>query len=476
MNYRLMARILGYTLAAEAALLVLPLCAALHYRENPFPFLLTMGLLLVIGGAFLLIKLSSHDFFAKEGYVAVALSWIAISAFGALPFVISGEIPNYIDALFESVSGFTTTGASILPKVESLSRGLLFWRSLSQWAGGMGVLVFVLALFPTLGGRSIHIMRAEVPGPVLSKLVPRAHSTAAILYSIYIAMTLLQIVLLMLGGMPVFDSIIHALGTAGTGGFGMKNSNIAYYNSTYIDIVIGVFMVLFSLNFNLYFLILMRKFSLIFKNEELRWYLCIILVVTLLITMDISHIYGSQSLRYSFFHVSSIISTTAYSTADFSLWPELSRNLLLLIMFIGGCAGGTGGGIKVSRFIILLKAAFMEIHHMLHPRSVRSITLESKPVPEATIHTTLVFFALYMLIIMGSVLIVSLDNLDFASTFSGVLACISNIGPGFDVLGPAGNYGGLSYLSKLVLSMDMLLGRLEIFPMIILFSAFRRKG
>lgn len=476
MNYRLTARILGYVLLTEAALLILPLSAALYYSESPLPFLQTMGLLALLGWGLLFIKARSNDFYAREGFAAVALSWIALSAFGALPFVFSGEIPHFVDAFFEAVSGFTTTGASILAQVENLSKGILFWRSFTHWIGGMGILVFILAILPTMGERTIHIMRAEVPGPQVSKLVPRARNTAAILYRIYIAMTLVQIGLLMLGGMSAFDAALHAFGTAGTGGFGIKNNSVAYYNSAYVDIVIGVFMVLFSMNFNLYFFLLLRQFKSVYKNEELRWYLLVIAVVTLLITWDISHLYGSSSPRYAFFQVSSIISTTGYTTADFSLWPQFSRNLLLFIMFIGGCAGGTAGGIKVSRCIILAKSALAEMHHMLHPRSIRRITLEEKPVSDATIHGTLVFFALYMAIIMASLLLVSLDNFDFPSTFSGVLSCVSNVGPGLDVLGPAGNYGVLSYFSKSVLSLDMLLGRLEIFPIIVLFSALRRRG
>lgn len=476
MNYRLTAKILGYVLLTEAALLLLPLSAALYYHESPVPFLQAMALLALSGGALMCIRVRSKEFYAREGFVAVALSWIAVSAFGALPFVFSGAIPHYVDALFETISGFTTTGASILAQVENLSRGVLFWRSFTHWIGGMGVLVFILAVLPTVEDRSIHIMRAEVPGPQVSKLVPRTRNTAAILYRIYIVMTLLQIGLLMLGGMPPFDAALHTFGTAGTGGFGIKNSSVAYYNSAYIDIVIGVFMVLFSMNFNLYFFLLLRQFKSVFKNEELRWYLCVIATVTLLIAWDISHAYGSQSLRYAFFQVSSIISTTGYSTADFSLWPQLSRNLLIFVMFIGGCAGGTAGGIKVSRCVILAKSSLAEIHHMLHPRSIRRITLEEKPVPDQTIHGTLVFFVLYMVIIMVSFLLVSLDDFDFSSTFSGVLSCVSNVGPGLDVVGPAGNYGMLSNLSKCVLSLDMLLGRLEIFPMIVLFSAFRRRG
>ena len=475
MNYRLTARILSYALLTEAALLLLPLAVALYYGESPAPFLYTIAIVAVLGGLLRLPKLRSQEFYAREGFVSVALTWIALSAFGALPFVFSGDMPFYVDALFETISGFTTTGASILSDVESLPNGILFWRSFTHWIGGMGILVFILAVMPMVQDRSIHIMRAEVPGPQVSKLVPRTRNTAAILYKIYLVMTLVLIGLLLLGDMPLFDAALHAFGAAGTGGFGIKNTSVGYYNSAYIDVVLGIFMILFSMNFNLYFMLLLGQVKDFFKNEEWRWYMIIIAVTVILIAINIYPMYGSESLRYSFFQVSSIISTTGYATTDFSLWPQLSRCLLLFIMLIGGCAGGTGGGVKVGRCIILMKSAGVEVHKLLHPRSVRRVSLDGKPVQDSVVHSTLVFFALYIFIIVVSVLLVSLDNLDFSSTFSAVMACISNIGPGLDVVGPMGNYGSLSAFSKVVLSLDMLLGRLEIFPMLALFSVFTKK-
>ena len=475
MNYRLVARVLSMSLLTEAALLLLPLGIAIYYGESPAPFLLTILALVVTAGPLRLCKVRSRDFYAREGFASVSLSWIALSAYGALPFIFSGEIPSFVDALFETVSGFTTTGASILSQVEGMPMGILFWRSFTHWIGGMGILVFVLAVLPAVEERSIHIMRAEVPGPQVSKLVPRTRNTAAILYCIYLAMTVLLILLLVLGDMPLFDAAVHAFGAAGTGGFGIKNTSIGWYDSAYVDVVIGIFMILFSMNFNLYFFLLLGQVKDFFKNEELRWYLCIIAAAVLLIAWNISSVYGSKSLLYSFFQVSSIISTTGYATTDFSLWPEFSRCMLLFVMFIGGCAGGTGGGIKVSRAIILAKSAGKEIHRLLHPRSIRRVTMDQKPVSDSVVHGTMVFFSLYVGIIMISVLLLALDNMDFASTFSSVLACISNIGPGLNVVGPMGNYGSFSVLSKLVLTLDMLLGRLEIFPLLTLFTLLPKK-
>lgn len=323
MNYRLVARVLSMSLLTEAALLLLPVGIAIYYGESPAPFLLTILALVVTAGPLRLCKVRSRDFYAREGFASVSLSWIALSAYGALPFIFAGVIPSFVDALFETVSGFTTTGASILSHVEGLPMGILFWRSFTHWIGGMGILVFVLAVLPAVEERSIHIMRAEVPGPQVSKLVPRTRNTAAILYCIYLAMTVLLILLLVLGDMPLFDAAVHAFGAAGTGGFGIKNTSIGWYDSAYVDVVIGIFMILFSMNFNLYFFLLLGQVKDFFKNEELRWYLCIIAAAVLLIAWNISSVYGSKSLLYSFFQVSSIISTTGYATTDFSLWPEV---------------------------------------------------------------------------------------------------------------------------------------------------------
>ncbi len=391
---------------------------------------------------------------------------------GALPFVFAGAIPSYIDAVFETVSGFTTTGASILTDVEGMSRGLLFWRSFTHWVGGMGVLVFLLAIVPLAGGRSVHIMRAESPGPVVGKLVPKVRDTAMILYGIYITMTVVLIALLLLGGMPLYDSAVHAFGTAGTGGFGIWGDSIAHYDSAYIDVVLSIGMVLFGVNFNIYYLLLMGKVKSILRSEELRWYLGIIAGATLLIAWNTLSRWGGilQSLRYAFFQVASVITTTGFATADFNLWPELSRMLLLVLMLVGACAGSTGGGMKVSRLIIMLKSAKREISRMLHPRSVYTLQFEGKPLEDQTIHNVFTYFFILVFLVIASVLLVSLDNMDFDSTFSAVLACINNIGPGLGIVGPMGSYAALSPLSKLVLILDMLLGRLEIFPMLMLFA------
>ncbi|MDR0839918.1 MAG: TrkH family potassium uptake protein [Christensenellaceae bacterium] len=478
MNYRLTAKVVGISLLTEAGLLLIPLLVAFLYHESVVGFAITIALLLLCGGILVRLKIHSREIYAREGFAAVALTWVLLSAFGALPFVLEGAIPNYFDAFFETVSGFTTTGASILTDVEAVPRGLIFWRSFTHWIGGMGVLVFIMAILPLSEQQSMHIMRAEVPGPQVSKLVPKLRSTAAILYRIYIFLTLIETGLLLLGGMSLFDALVHAFGTAGTGGFGIWNTSVGYYNSAYIDVVIGVFMVLFAMNFNLYFFLLLRQWRSFFKNEELHWFLGIVTASTLLIAANIHALFPNflQSLRYAFFQVSSIISTTGYATTDFSLWPQFSRCILILLMFIGGCAGSTGGGIKVSRCILLVKSVAREMHQLLHPRSMRKLTLEGKPVPDATIHSTLVFFAAYMVVLIASVLLVSLDGVDFTSTFTAVLSCLSNIGPGLDAVGPAGNFSIFSNANTLLLSLDMLLGRLEIFPMLLLFTAFKKRG
>ena len=484
MNYGMIVYILGTILKAEAILMSLPALVAFLCGEGDLMPLLAA--ILIASGAGLLFTLKKPKntvIYAREGFVVTALSWVVMSLVGALPFVFAGAIPSYIDAVFETVSGFTTTGASILTDVEGMSRGLLFWRSFTHWVGGMGVLVFLLAIVPLSGGRSVHIMRAESPGPVVGKLVPKVRDTAMILYGIYITMTVVLIGLLLLGGMPLYDSAVHAFGTAGTGGFGIWGDSIAHYDSAYIDVVLSVGMVLFGVNFNIYYLLLMGKLKSILRSEELRWYLGIIAGATLLIAWNTLPLWGGmlRSLRYAFFQVSSIITTTGFATADFNLWPELSRSLLLVLMLVGACAGSTGGGMKVSRLIIMLKSAKREISRMLHPRSVYTLQFEGKPLEDQTIHNVFTYFFILVFLIIASVLLVSLDNMDFDSTFSAVMACINNIGPGLGVVGPMGGYATLSPLSKLVLILDMLLGRLEIFPMLMLFAPSvwigkRRKG
>ncbi len=473
MNYGMIVYILGTILKAEAILMSLPALVAFLCGEGDLVPMLAA--ILIASGAGLLFtfkKPKNTVIYAKEGFVVTALSWVVMSLVGALPFVFAGAIPSYIDAVFETVSGFTTTGASILTDVEGMSRGLLFWRSFTHWVGGMGVLVFLLAIVPLAGGRSVHIMRAASPGPVVGKLVPKVRDTAMILYGIYITMTVVLIALLLLGGMPLYDSAVHAFGTAGTGGFGIWGDSIAHYDSAYIDVVLSIGMVLFGVNFNIYYLLLMGKVKSILRSEELRWYLGIIAGATLLIAWNTLSRWGGilQSLRYAFFQVASVITTTGFATADFNLWPELSRMLLLVLMLVGACAGSTGGGMKVSRLIIMLKSAKREISRMLHPRSVYTLQFEGKPLEDQTIHNVFTYFFILVFLVIASVLLVSLDNMDFDSTFSAVLACINNIGPGLGIVGPMGSYAALSPLSKLVLILDMLLGRLEIFPMLMLFA------
>ncbi len=472
MNYRMISQLLGKVLCTIAAVLLLPAIICLIYRESPLPFLAVTLIMAACGAVLLRLRPKVTKIYAAEGFVVVGLSWILLSLFGALPFVLSGDIPNYIDAVFETVSGFTTTGASNLPDVEALSRGAVFWRSLTHFLGGMGVLVFIMAVLPMSGSRSIHIMRAEVPGPIVGKLVPSARKTAILLYGIYIAMTVLEMILLICGGMSVFDSVVHAFGTAGTGGFSSRALSIGYYDSAYIDTVITVFMILFGVNFNLYYLILLGKGLEALKSEELRWYLGVVVFSAVSIALNLGRAYGSffHNLRYSFFQVASIISTTGYGTADFNLWPTYSKWLLVLLMFAGACAGSTGGGLKFSRILILGKSIRLELRKQLRPHSVSIERLEGKPIGEATIHSTLVFFACYLFLFFLGTVIVSIDGFDLTTTFTSVVACLSNIGPGLELVGPMGSYIMFSPLSKIVLSLCMLLGRLEILPILMLFS------
>lgn len=460
----------GLMLKVEAVLLLLPAIAALIYGESClWSILISAAISLAAGFALtLLSRPKTQVIYAREGFITVALAWVAVSAVGALPFWISREIPSYIDAFFETVSGFTTTGASILANVEVMSRGLLFWRSFTHWVGGMGVLVFVMALVPSVTDRSIHIMRAEMPGPVVGKLMPRARDTASILYKIYVGMTLLQIILMWAGGMPLYESIVHAFGTAGTGGFGVKADSIAGY-SPYLQWVITVFMLLFGINFNLYYLLLIRRFRAAAQSSECWYYLGIVGVSIALITANILPMYESfqEALRLSAFQVASIVTTTGYATADFNLWPQFSKAILLLLMIVGACAGSTGGGLKVSRAVMLFKTVGREIRHLLHPRSVNSVRFEGKQVDGATLKGVSSYFALYIICILAICLVLSLEPFDLETNLSATLACFNNIGPGLAAVGPASNYAAYSPLSKLVLSLAMLLGRLEIYPLLL---------
>ena len=483
MNYRIISSILSRILAIEAGLLLLPLAVAGIYGENAMPFLWTIGLCLAGAGVLLLMgRRPSGGMRPREGFVSVTLSWVFISLFGALPFVFSGVIPNYISALFEIISGFTTTGASVLPEVESVPKGILFWRSFSHFVGGMGVLVFMMAVLPTDDEHSMHLLRAEVPGPVKGKLLPKMRNTARALYYIYMAMTALEVILLLCGGMGLFDALTTAFGTAGTGGFGVRNASIGAYNSAYVDVVVGVFMLLFGVNFNLYYIVLAKRSLKGFKSQELWVYLLVVAAATVTIALNIVSQYQSflQAMRYSFFQVSSIVTTTGFATADFNLWPSYSRALLVLLMLMGACAGSTGGGTKVARLVILGKATWAEIHKLLSPRSVSRVTLDGERLEEGAIRNTMIYYMLYTLFALGSFLLLSLEGMDLETTFTSVISCLSNIGPGLSLVGPTGNFSIWSGPSKLVLSLCMLLGRLEIFPVLTLFASGvwsgRRRG
>lgn len=473
MNRRMILNTVGKMVFAEGLLLLLPTAVSLIYGEScVFSFLVTVAA--ALGAGALMIGISkprSPVIYAKEGFFIVSASWILFSLIGAIPFVLSGEIPSYVDAVFETVSGFTTTGASILINVETLSRGLLFWRSFTHWIGGMGILVFVMAVLPNVSERSIHILRAEVPGPTVGKLVPRIKDTAKILYLIYMAMTVVQIFLLLCGGMPAYDSILYAFGTAGTGGFGVRADSLASY-SPYLQWVITVFMLLFGINFNVYYLLLIRRFRSVLKSTELWVYLGIITLATVLIACNIFPQYQSlsETVRHSAFQVSSIITTTGFSTADFDLWPTFSKAILLILMFIGACAGSTGGGIKVSRLVLTAKQIRREIQKMLHPRSVKALRFEGRSVEEQTLTGVSSYLGIYLICFVAIFLIISLEPFGLESNFSAVAACFNNIGPGFGAVGPTASFAGYSDLSKIVLSAAMLLGRLEIFPLIIFFS------
>lgn len=470
MNKRMICYILGKILLVEAALLALPMAVALGHRESAEPFLIPILLLILCGLVLTHCAPAKSALFARDGLAIVALAWIVMSFFGAMPFYISGSIPSFVDCFFEAVSGLTTTGASILTEIEHLGRGVLFWRSFTHWVGGMGVLVFVMAILPMGGGNGMHLLRAEVPGPIVGKLVSRLGDTAKILYSIYFVLTVVEILLLLLGGMDLFDACIHAFGTAGTGGFSSRNLSVGAYNSPYFDIVIGIFMLLFGVNFNLYYFLLIGRAREVLRSGELRTYLLIVAGATLSIAASIAHLYHSFStaLRYSFFQVSSIITTTGYATADFNLWPAFSKIVLVLLMFVGACAGSTGGGIKVARLVILVKASISDMRQMMHPNAVATVRVEGRALSDKILRSTHVFLAVYLLLMATSTLLLSLDGFDVVTTFTAVISCMNNIGPGLELVGPMGNFAAFSAPGKLLLAFDMLAGRLELFPMLLL--------
>lgn len=474
MNYKMVAYLLGRILLIMAVLMCLPFLIASFMQEKTwFGFLIAIVSQLILGLVCSAKKPKNTEFYAKEGFVIVAMVWILTSLFGALPFYLSYEIPSYMDALFETVSGFTTTGATILSDIESLSYSTLFWRSFTHWIGGMGVLVFVLAVLPkSHASQSIHLMRAEVPGPQVGKLVSRMRGTARILYGIYIVMTLLEVVCLKVAGLPWFDSVLNAFSTAGTGGFAVKNASIAAYNSVAVDYIITIFMLLFGINFTLFYLILTGHALQAVKSEELRWYGGIVAVATIVITLNIMPQYDGflDAFRYAFFQVGAIITTTGFVTADFTKWPDLSQTILMLLLFMGACAGSTGGGFKLSRVLILVKTSFRELRQQIRPRAVTTLTLEGRPLEDKTVYGVLAYLAIYIVFFVASHLLVSLDSVSYLTGFTAVATCLNNVGPGLDGVGPVENFAHFSIFSKIILSVDMLAGRLELLPILTLFS------
>ncbi|MCR4803820.1 MAG: TrkH family potassium uptake protein [Lachnospiraceae bacterium] len=471
MNKSLIQYILGYVLMIEGVLFSIPCITALCYQEKEgFMYLGVGGFCIIIGLLMRRKKPKNDVFYLKEGCVTTSLSWIFLSFFGCIPFVLTGEIPFFINALFETVSGFTTTGASILSDVESLSHCSIMWRSFTHWIGGMGVLVFLLAIVPMSGGSHINLMRAESPGPSVGKLVPKVKQTAQILYLIYFALTFMLFILLLFGGMSVFEALNTSVATAGTGGFGIKNDSLISY-SPYIQWVVTIFMLLFGVNFNAYYLIIFRQFSKAFKMEEVRYYFIIIGTSILIIFLNILHMFSSwaDALRHSAFQVATIITTCGFSTCDFDLWPETSKTILVLLMFVGACAGSTGGGMKVSRFVIMFKTVMKELRGYIHPKSIQKINMDEKPIPHEVVRSVNVYLITFIVVFVSSVFLISFDGNDLTTNFTAIAATINNIGPGLSKVGPTCNFGFFSPLSKIVMIIDMLAGRLELFPLLILF-------
>lgn len=455
----------------EGVLFSIPCITALCYQEKEgFMYLGVGGFCIIIGLLMRRKKTKNDVFYLKEGCVTTSLSWIFLSFFGCIPFVLTGEIPFFINALFETVSGFTTTGASILSDVESLSHCSIMWRSFTHWIGGMGVLVFLLAIVPMSGGSHINLMRAESPGPSVGKLVPKVKQTAQILYLIYFALTFMLFILLLFGGMSVFEALNTSVATAGTGGFGIKNDSLISY-SPYIQWVVTIFMLLFGVNFNAYYLIIFRQFSKAFKMEEVKYYFIIIGTSILIIFLNILHMFSSwaDALRHSAFQVATIITTCGFSTCDFDLWPETSKTILVLLMFVGACAGSTGGGMKVSRFVIMFKTVMKELRGYIHPKSIQKINMDEKPIPHEVVRSVNVYLITFIVVFVSSVFLISFDGNDLTTNFTAIAATINNIGPGLSKVGPTCNFGFFSPLSKIVMIIDMLAGRLELFPLLILF-------
>lgn len=472
MNYSIIINILGWVLGLQGIFMLPPCLVGLIYKEyyDALVYFIIAVCCTIVGFFLRKIKAKSSTFYAKEGFVAVSLSWIILSLTGAIPFVLNGDIPSFVDALFEIVSGFTTTGSSILTNVEALSHANIFFRSFSHWIGGMGVLVFILAILPMTGGSTMNLLKAESPGPSVGKLVPKMQQTAFILYAIYFVMTIIVFLLLVFGGMPVFEALCHAVATTGTGGFGIKNDSLASY-SPYLQNVITVSMFLCGVNFTFYYYILIRRVRDAVKMEEVRWYFGIYLgAVVLLMANLLSNGYAFwESLRHVTFSVSSVMTSTGYAVTDYNLWPEFSRGIIVCLMFIGACAGSTGGGIKVSRIMIYIKQVGKELMQQIHPRRVHVLKMDGKEIPHATVHSCNVLLMTYFVVFIASYLFISLDGFDTTTNFTAVLACLNNIGPGLNLVGPTGNFSAFSDFSKFVLMFDMLAGRLEIIPMLLLF-------
>lgn len=472
MNTSIIRYILGHILKVEAFFMLLPCAVAVIYREpaEGLSFLVVLFLCGTVGILASVKKPASSTFYLKEGCVATALGWILLSIFGSIPFVLTGEIPSFTDALFETVSGFTTTGASILESPESLSHCSLFWRSFTHWIGGMGVLVFLLAVVSLGGASNFNLMKAESPGPAVGKLVPKVQYTARFLYLIYVLLTIIEFIFLICGGMPVFDALTTSFGTAGTGGFGVKNDSLMSY-SPYIQWIVTIFMILFGVNFNAYYFILIKQFKKAFKIEEIKYYLIIIAVSIFVITVSTFTTIGNlaATVRHASFQVASIITTTGYATVDFNAWSQTAKCVLVLLMFIGACAGSTGGGIKVSRFVVLAKTVVKELNSFIHPRSIKKINVDNKPIEHEVVRAVNVYFITFMILFCLSVFLISFENKDAVTNFTAVAATINNIGPGLEIVGPTGNFSCFGVFSKYVLIFDMLAGRLELFPLLIMF-------
>ena len=477
MNVKMIRYLLGIILLIEAGLLLFPLLVALLYGESIRPFLITIGILILISVPFIILKPQNTQIYTKEGFICVAGAWLLMSVFGAIPFVASGTIPNFISAFFETASGFTTTGASILTEIESLPKSILFWRSFTHWIGGMGVLVFMLAILPLAGGQTMYLMRAEVPGPTKGKLVPKMQNSALILYGIYVALTVILFFILLLCGMDAYHASVNAFATAGTGGFSVLNNSIAGYNNPAVEWVIAIFMLLFGINFNLYYFMIIKRWSEIRKNEELHTFLAICLIATVAIAANTWNLFenAGDCIRTAFFQVTTIISTCGFATADFNLWPALSQSILILLMLMGSCAGSTAGGLKISRVILICKGTLREIRHVLRPKSVNVVRLDGEPVEEDVVRSAIGYLALYLLLLVFTTFIISVDGYSLETNLTATIACLNNIGPGLKEVGPTGNFSGYSLFSQFLLALNMLFGRLEIMPMMILFSPFTWK-